>query len=286
MLHDLGQRLIVGHAGGVGRVLLRILVGRVGSNLGRDVVSDALCDSVGVGEERAEVLVERLEDVAQAVELRLRLVAVSIRRYRLNLRVLVLQGDLHRRLLLNTVAIHVDGVEDALGEVLLLRCRQLGDQHVEQDRELLPFGVAVGNYQRKEAIGSAEHLGLALEAHLAVLVEPVHVDRHTGIEDRVELVAVGITEEQCHHLIHLLRIERRPQVVQLVGVGLLGEQRRAVVVLEGESEGAALEMEPVNSRRRAQFCRDWYEKKVCYTLLVAEGFAGFPGDCSPSGGPS
>jgi hypothetical protein len=23
-----------------------------------------------------------------------------------------------------------------------------------------------------------------------------------------------------------------------------------------------------------------------YTLLVAEGFAGFPGDCSPSGGPS
>ncbi len=24
----------------------------------------------------------------------------------------------------------------------------------------------------------------------------------------------------------------------------------------------------------------------CYTLLVAEGFAGFPGDCSPSGGPS
>ena len=24
----------------------------------------------------------------------------------------------------------------------------------------------------------------------------------------------------------------------------------------------------------------------CYTLLVAEGFAGFPGNCSPSGGPS
>ncbi len=24
----------------------------------------------------------------------------------------------------------------------------------------------------------------------------------------------------------------------------------------------------------------------CYTLLVAEGFAGFPGDRSPSGGPS
>ena len=74
--------------------------------------------------------------------------------------------------------------------------------------------------------------------------------------------------------------------MQLVRVGLLGEQRGAVVVLEGEGEGGALEMEPINSRRRVQSSRDWYEMKVCYTLLVAEGFAGFPGDCSPSGGPS
>ena len=39
-----------------------------------------------------------------------------------------------------------------------------------------------------------EHLGLALEVHLAVFVEPVLIDRHAGIEDRVELVAVRAAE--------------------------------------------------------------------------------------------
>ena len=132
-----------------------------------------------------------------------------------------------RRLLLDAVAVHVDGFEDALGEILLLRRRQLGRQQVEEDRELLPLGVAVRDHRREEAVGAAEHLGLALEVHLAVLVEPVHIDRHAGIEDRVELVAVGAAEEQLHHLLHLLRrihlrgVQRRLQIVQLVGVGLL-----------------------------------------------------------------
>jgi hypothetical protein len=46
------------------RVLLRVLVCRVGGDLGGDVVSDALRDPVGVGEQRAELLIERLKDVA------------------------------------------------------------------------------------------------------------------------------------------------------------------------------------------------------------------------------
>jgi hypothetical protein len=152
-------------------------------------------DPVGVGEQRAELLVEGLEDVAQPVQLGLGLVAAAVGRHRLDLRVLVGQRDLHRRLLLDAVAVHVDGFEDALGEVLLLRRRQLGRQQVEEDRELLPLGVAVGNHRREEIVGAAEHLGLALEVHLAVLVEPLHIDRHAGIEDRVELVAVRAAEE-------------------------------------------------------------------------------------------
>jgi hypothetical protein len=68
VLHNPGQRLIVGHTGGVRRVLLRVLVGSVGGDLGGDVVSDALGDPIGVSEERAELLIERPEDVAQAVK--------------------------------------------------------------------------------------------------------------------------------------------------------------------------------------------------------------------------
>jgi hypothetical protein len=49
-------------------------------------------------------------------------VAVNIRRYRLDLGALVRQRDLHGRLLLDAVAVHVYGFEDALGgEILLLR---------------------------------------------------------------------------------------------------------------------------------------------------------------------
>ena len=127
-----------------------------------------------------------------------------------------------------------------------------GSLGVSRSRKIESFshsGVAVRDHRREEGVGAAEHLGLALEVHLAVLVEPVHVDRHAGIEDRVELVAVGAAEEQLHHLLHLLGridlrgIERRLQVVQLVRVGLLGEQRGAVVVLEGEGDRLAVVLE-------------------------------------------
>jgi len=64
---------------------------------------------------------------------------------------------------------------------------------------------------------------------LAVLVEPIHIDLNACIEDGVEFVTVRAAEEQLHHLLYLLLrinlrgIERRFQVMQLVGVGLLRE---------------------------------------------------------------
>jgi hypothetical protein len=67
----------VRHARGVRGVLLRVLVGRVGGDLGRDVVADAFGDPVGVGEQRAELLVEGLQDVAQPVQFGLGLVAAA-----------------------------------------------------------------------------------------------------------------------------------------------------------------------------------------------------------------
>lgn len=57
-LHDLAQCKVVGHAGGMGRVLPRIAVGRIGGHLGCNVIADAPGDAVGVGvgQQRSELL--------------------------------------------------------------------------------------------------------------------------------------------------------------------------------------------------------------------------------------
>ena len=84
---------------------------------------------------------------------------------------------------------------------------------------------------------------------MTVLVEPALVDHDARIKDRVELIAVSAAEEQLHHRLHLLRriylrgIERRLQVMQLIRVGLLREQRSAVVVLEGIGYRTAIVLE-------------------------------------------
>ena len=75
-------------------------------------------------------------------------------------------------------------------------CGQLRDQEVEEDRQLLPVGVRVGQDGRQEAVGADERLGLALEVDLAVLVELRGVGGHAGVEDGVELVAVGPAQVQ------------------------------------------------------------------------------------------
>ena len=76
-----------------------------------------------------------------------------------------------------------------------------------------------------------------------------YVNRHAGIEDRIKLVAVGAAEEQLDDLLHLfgridLRVVQRGlQVVQLVGIGFLRQQRGAVVVLKRERDRFAVVLE-------------------------------------------
>lgn len=104
-----------------GRVFLGVLVGRVGGDLRRDVLANALGHPIGVGEQGGELLVEGLQDIAQPIQLGLALPPTRIRRHRFDLRIGVRQSDLHGRFLFHAVAVHVDGFEDAFGEVLLLR---------------------------------------------------------------------------------------------------------------------------------------------------------------------
>ena len=62
------------------------------------------------------------------------------------------------------------------------------------------------------------------------------VRRDAGVEDRVELVAVGAAEVERDELVDLrlgvdlVAVEVGLEVVQLVRVGLLAQDRRAVVV--------------------------------------------------------
>ena len=108
----------MGHAGGVGRVGFGVLVGRVGGDFGSDFVFDAPEETVGVFELCAEVLVEGPEDVTEAVELGFGLVASTFDGHGFDGGVGVVEGDLLDRLLFDAVAIHVDGFENAGGEVV------------------------------------------------------------------------------------------------------------------------------------------------------------------------
>lgn len=93
-LHDLAERQVMRHPGGVGGVLAGVAVGGIGGHLGGDVIANALGDPVGVGEQRAELLVEGVEDVAEAVQLGFGPASGRVSRNGLNLGLLVCQSDL------------------------------------------------------------------------------------------------------------------------------------------------------------------------------------------------
>jgi hypothetical protein len=77
---------------------------------------------------------------------------------------------------------------------------QLWDEEVQEDRELLPILYAIGQDGREKVISPREGFGLTLEVHLPIFVEIVHIDRHGGIEDRVEFVTIGSTQNSSTNL--------------------------------------------------------------------------------------
>ena len=84
---------------------------------------------------------------------------------------------------------------------------------------------------------------MPLKSTCPFFVELLLVDHDAGVEDGVEPVAVGPIQVECHEPvdlrvgIHLIAVERGLEVVQLIGVGLLAEDRRPVIVDEGFLDG-------------------------------------------------
>ena len=118
-------------------VLPGVTVGGVPRNLGRYLFRNEAANSVRVlPGDIPELVVEGLEDVRETVEFRLRPVAAAGGRYRLDLGVLIRQLDVYRRLLLDPVAVHVDGLKDAFGQILFHGRGELRHEEIQEDREL------------------------------------------------------------------------------------------------------------------------------------------------------
>ena len=111
---------------------------------------------------------------------------------------------LHRQPL-DPVTVHVNRVEDPLGEVIFHGRWQLRDQEIQEDRALLPAGVRERQDAGEKGVCAHERLGLALEVHLPVLIQLLKIDGDAGVEDRVELVAIGVAEVALHEVVQLSR---------------------------------------------------------------------------------
>ena len=125
-------------------VLTGIAVSGVPRNLGWNFLRNETANPVLVLPGNIpELVVEGLENVREAVEFRVRAVAATGGRQRIDLGVLVRQLDAYRRLLLDPVAVHVNGLKDAFGKILFYGRGELRHEEVEEDGELLPLGIRV-----------------------------------------------------------------------------------------------------------------------------------------------
>jgi hypothetical protein len=77
--------------------------------------------------------------------------------------------------------------------------------------------------------------GLALELDLAILVEILLIDSDAGVKNGVKSIPVSVAEVQLDQAVNVggainfCRVDVCFQIMQFVGVGLVAENRRAVV---------------------------------------------------------
>jgi hypothetical protein len=133
-----------------------------------------------------------------------------------------------------------------------------GNQEVQENRELLPVLNAIrqdgGEESRRCGVNA---LALPLKSTCPSSSRSLHIHGHAGIEDRVQLVAVRSTQVQLHQCRRSARANRPDSCpcspferMELVRVGLLAEDRGAVVVGEGLSRSSRCRSGNRGRRRR------------------------------------
>ena len=99
------------------------------ANLPRQFLEQKPGDTILVAKLRgAKAFIEVTDDAAELVDIRLQTAPRRSCRNRLNLRIGIGQGDLHGRLDLNPIAVHVDGFEHVDGPFVARGTGQLRDQ--------------------------------------------------------------------------------------------------------------------------------------------------------------
>ena len=154
---------------------------------------------------------------------------------------------------------------------------EVSDQEVQEDGALLPRRVGVGEHTAQKRISPNERLGIALEANLTVLVEIIDVCDHAVIENRVEPVAVRSFKVLGNQTVDLfLGIDLRAvqfghQVMQLVGVSLVGEDRSTIVGFERVLDGVGIVQEIQNEHVVLVGTRPVQPGKCLYRLDAGKG---------------
>ena len=196
-----------------------------------------------------EEVIELRDNVRQTIHLGFRAGTASGGRYGSDFGIFIGKDDLLHGPLLDPVAFQINGLENTLGKVILVWSRQLRDQEVQEYGPLFPFGIGIRKDRRQERVGPKETLGLAFEIHLSIFVEFFFVRCYAGIQDGVELVDVRTVQVLPREDIYLFLgidlgvVEIGLQIVQLVGIGLLGQDRGAVEFGERVADGVGIVQE-------------------------------------------
>ena len=103
-------------------VLLSIFEGRVFCHPCRDGFSNQGFHPISILPwDVSEVVVENTDDIRKQIQFRFGMSPSGTGRNRFNFSILIRQNDFLDRLFFDTVAVHINGIQDSLGEVFLNR---------------------------------------------------------------------------------------------------------------------------------------------------------------------
>ena len=160
-------------------------------NLATDVISIIPVDI-------AEHIIELIQNSRQQNHLRVALASGHASRHRPNLCILIREDKRNGVPLFDTIAVQINSIKDALRQIFFLRRRELREKHVQEDGQLFPFRISIGQDSTQEPICTNKAFCRALELDLSVGIQLLAYCG-TCIQNRIELIstsAIQITINQ------------------------------------------------------------------------------------------
>lgn len=177
---------------------------------------------------RAILLIEGAQDARKNVKLRRRRACTGFGRCRVNLDA-ALKLDFDCRLLLCSVAVHVNAFQNSRRQISIVRRGQLGGQELKKRVQAFLVDVAERQDGREKLVGADERLSPGLELDLLVGAQVVLEHVGAGVQNRIKLLPTRAFQELLHdgHDLHLIvdlkAVELVLQVVEPVQVSFFAE---------------------------------------------------------------